>query len=93
MTSRDKAARFAVVYHNPFRIGTATLDAKDIIVSGPNGFSAHAEVVSSTRGKHRSTRLITYAVHGPSDNGGRQRLQAAGRWRASSLPTNSQPIA
>ena len=70
-----KSATFSVAYHSPFKVDSNTFDGNDIIVTGPNGFEAHAQVISDARSKRGSTRVVTYAVHSPgrrfdpSDNG------------------------
>jgi hypothetical protein len=71
----DKSTTFSITYHSPFSIDASTFDGNDIIVTGPNGFEAHAQFLSQTRGKRSTTRIATYAIHAagrrwdPSDNG------------------------
>jgi hypothetical protein len=73
---RSRAAyTFTVTYHDDFGMNTDALDGNDIIVDGPDGYERNARLVSLERGKHGSTRVATYAIHGPgrrwdaSDNG------------------------
>lgn len=66
---------FVVSYHDANRLNFSSLDSNDIIVTGPNGFSGHAQFVAETSGKHASTRIVTYTLRDPgrrwdaSDNG------------------------
>ncbi len=56
---------FTIRYHGYYKPNADTLDNNDIIVTGPNGFEAHADLISQSRGKRGSTRTAIYAIHGP----------------------------
>ncbi len=70
-----KVHTFTVSYHDAQRIDTTMLDGDDIVVTGPNAFEGHAQLLSLSRGKHPTTWVATYTVQGPgrrwdvSDNG------------------------
>jgi hypothetical protein len=66
-----KAYTFEITYHDNAHIDTDTLDSSDLVVTGPDGFSRHADLIRVVRGRHGSTRIATYAVRGPE-----------GRWDA-----------
>ncbi|MDB5318584.1 MAG: conserved repeat domain protein, partial [Phycisphaerales bacterium] len=55
---------FTVSYHDRNGIDRSTFDNNDVFVTGPNGFNHAASFVSQTRGKHASTRIVTYSVRG-----------------------------
>ena len=62
--------RFKVNYFSPAGVDAASVDGSDVLVTGPVGFSATAEVLSSRVGKG-GVRTVTYSVAAP-----------AGRWTA-----------
>jgi kelch-like protein 20 len=59
-----KTYTFTLSYHDRNGIDRSTFDNNDVFVTGPNGFNHAANFVSQTRGKHASTRVVTYAVRG-----------------------------
>jgi hypothetical protein len=59
-----KTCTFTISYHDRNGIDRSTFDDNDIFVTGPNGFNHAAHFLSEAPGKHASTRVVTYALHG-----------------------------
>lgn len=78
--------RFRVTYRTPAGVDPASLDDGDIVVTGPNGFSAAARVLTvrgSRGGPLRARRTVTYSVAAP---GGRWTSAHNGTYRVSLQP-------
>jgi glucose/arabinose dehydrogenase len=57
---------FSVTYNNSAGINVASLDSNDIRVTGPNGFSQLATLVSIDNSTNGSPRTATYKINPPS---------------------------
>jgi hypothetical protein len=67
--------QFTVTYTDNFAIDRATIDNNDVVVTGPNGFSQTAALVSINLAGNGSPRIATYSITAPgstwsqNDNG------------------------
>ncbi|HEY1376699.1 MAG TPA: choice-of-anchor Q domain-containing protein, partial [Gemmataceae bacterium] len=57
--------QFTVTYYDDVAIGVATLGGADVVVTGPNGFSAPATLVGVDAPTNGSPRTATYAMTPP----------------------------
>lgn len=69
------AYQFTVTYTDNLAIDRTTIDNNDVVVTGPNGFTQNAALVSINLAGNGSPRVATYAITAPgaawsqSDNG------------------------
>ncbi|MBD2441494.1 PA14 domain-containing protein [Nostoc sp. FACHB-110] len=71
-TSGGDSYTFNVTYSDDTAINVATLDSKDILVLGPNGFNQLATLVSIDDNTNGSQRTATYKINAPD----------GGKWNA-----------
>ncbi|MEL6777978.1 MAG: DUF4347 domain-containing protein [Cyanobacteria bacterium J06597_16] len=75
VNSNSSQYDFAITYTDNAAIDVATLDNNDVRVTGPNGFSQLATLVSSSNNSNGSPRTATYRINAPggswqqADNG------------------------
>ena len=68
--------QFTIRYNDGGKINSATLDKKDVIVKGPNGFASAVTLIGTSSSKKHKVFNATYAVAAPGgswdrgDNGG-----------------------
>jgi len=74
-TASTAPYQFTVTYTDHIAINTATLNGTDILVTGPNGFSQLATLVSVNNSTNGTPRTATYQINAPggswdaADNG------------------------
>lgn len=74
-TAGGKTYNFSVTYSDNVAINTATIDGRDVRVTGPNGFNQVARLVNVNNSANGATRTATYQIDAPggswnnADNG------------------------
>lgn len=65
MTATQPGETFTVTYSGPQPVSVASIDSTDIVVTGPNGYSQPAQLVSVDNPADGTPRVATYKVTGP----------------------------
>ncbi|HEV8605071.1 MAG TPA: M12 family metallo-peptidase [Tepidisphaeraceae bacterium] len=65
LTSNSTNYTFTITYSDNVAINLSTLDSSDILITGPNGFSASATYVGANILTNGSPRIATYRIAGP----------------------------
>ncbi len=74
-TPQIEAYQFRVLYTDNVALDTVTFDSQDIVIAGPDNFTAYAGFVAVDNDENGTPRWVTYQVSGPdgswdvSDNG------------------------
>ncbi len=59
---------FMVMYTDNVAVNVSSIDGSDVVVSGPNGFSQAAELVSVDNSSSGTPRTATYRINAPGGN-------------------------
>ena len=70
VAAHTRTYSFSVVYSGASPLDATTFDNRDILVSGPNNFSAYASVTSIASGKGHA-KIVTYSFLNPGGKNGR----------------------